>query len=149
VKADPLRTHVAIVDPFLPGFVYPGQRFWAYLYPRTITALSHRWSHPAFDQATVETGVVSAYQPPSAKLESEQWLKNMVETHNCPRYDELLAKAEDFLDGKADNWGDDNYLHFSGTDAHGDIPDGFWDHVGIVLGRKVPRKVPSYFSCSC
>lgn len=39
VEVGPLGDTVAIVDPFLSYWVTPGQRFWAYLYPRTITAL--------------------------------------------------------------------------------------------------------------
>lgn len=40
---------VGIVDPYLPGPVYPDQPFWALLYPRTITGLRHVWTHPDFD----------------------------------------------------------------------------------------------------
>ena len=39
---------VGIVDPFLRSAVQPGQWFWLFLYPNTITGLSHVWSHPAF-----------------------------------------------------------------------------------------------------
>jgi len=39
---------LGIVDPFLPESVSPGQRFWMFLFPNTITGLRHVWSHPAF-----------------------------------------------------------------------------------------------------
>lgn len=39
---------VGIVDPFLRARVMKGDRCWVMLYPNSITALRHVWSHPAF-----------------------------------------------------------------------------------------------------
>jgi hypothetical protein len=36
------------VDPFLADPVQPGQMFWLFLYPQTITGLRHVWEHLAF-----------------------------------------------------------------------------------------------------
>jgi hypothetical protein len=37
-----------IVDPFLPKPVQPGQRFYLFLFPGTVTGMTHAWQHPAF-----------------------------------------------------------------------------------------------------
>jgi hypothetical protein len=139
--------HVGIVDPFLTTLVMPGQRFWLYLYPRTITGLRHSWTHPAFPDeniAPATTDKIDAAQ----KAASEQWLRNFVFNSDCPGYHDVMAAAEQVADGNNPAW-DSSYLYFSGEDAHGEIPSEFWDHVSIVLGKEIKGPKPTHFSCSC
>lgn len=145
--SDVVSNKIGIVDPFLAEKeVKPGQHFWLWLYPRTITSLKHNWEHPEFP---AETGPRRSTETTAA---SEVWLRDFCSA-NGPGWDAVRAALEN--DGRStsvDDYNfvrvDGNYLHSNGTDAHGEIPAEFWLHVENVLGRyNGPR--PDHFSCSC
>ena len=133
---------VGIVDPYINGDIQPGQRFWVYLYPRTITALSHKWSHPAFEQSD------EAYVPPSQKLISEKWLRDYCLRGEIPSYEVFMSAVKDQVLGSGKGKYSDS-LHINGQDASGEIPKELWQHVENVLGQQLPANKPEYFSCSC
>lgn len=132
---------IGVIDPFIQGSIRKGDKVWLFLNPGSIFSLRHDWAHPAFIDDAV-------------KKRSEDWLRNFCDTHDCPDYDTLMQgiqgkfpffEEEYYRSGGAI---DGEYLHFNGVGAHGQIPDEFWQHVEIVLGRKPPFR-PKYFSCSC
>lgn len=128
---------IGIVDPFINGVVQKGERFWLFLYPRTITGLSHQWSHPAFD------GAGGSYSSPASKLASERWLRDFCNSSNLPGYHAVMNAVEN-------NRYRGESLSIYGNDASGDIPREFWDHVENVLGEKIPEdEKAEHFSCSC
>lgn len=139
------KPQVGIVDPFLVDCVRDGERFWLFLYPRTITDLRHVWNHPAFPEAARLDPVDSASDE---KRASENWLRDFCEVADCPSYARVLAAAKKVADGKVVGW-DPDYLHFDGIDAHGDIPTEFWHHVEVVLGRPIYGVRAKHFSCAC
>ena len=133
------KPYVGIVDPFLKDVVQPGERFWLVIYPRKIQSLRHVWSHPAFpDAEEVQHGGPDAHT--QQIIDSELWLRTFCAKADCPSYEEVMAKA-------LENSGEE-YMHFNGMDAHGEIPDEFWEHVKIVTGVRV-NDPPKYFSCAC
>lgn len=134
---------VGIVDPFLRSPVLPGQRFWMFLHPNTITSLRHNWTHPAFGDAAHLARDTSG---------SERWLRNFL-IGAGPDYDDLIAAVENggefqHPDGYHAIYIDGERISVNGADANGDIPTEFWDHVENVVGRKVPFRA-DHFSCSC
>ena len=92
----------------------------------------------SWDTDKVRAGILAA-----RRGQSEKWLRAFCARSDCPSYERVLAEAAD----PSDLW-DDEYLHFNGRGAHGEIPPEFWQHVEVVLGRSVENK-PKYFSCSC
>lgn len=136
---------IGIVDPFLVDFAYPGDWFWLLVYPRQITSLRHVWEHPSFP-ASQETPVTPGATEQDWKAASEQWLRAWISTVDCPGFHETIGAMLAQRDGH--DYGDD-YVHFSGVDAHGAIPPEAWVHLGIYAGEDLSGKRPSYFTCSC
>ncbi len=133
---------IGIVDPFLPqAIVHVGERFWMFVLPGTIISLRHDWTHPAFAQPAASTP-----SPDEQKARSEAWLRAFIASADCPDYETVVSTAR-HVETNQHQW-DEDYLHFSGLDAHGEIPDEFWDHMEVVTGVEFPRR-PKYFSCSC
>lgn len=141
--AMPDDSGIGIVDPFLQYGPDKGEQFWLVLMPNTVTGMRHHWSHPAFD----------VVPDAPTKEESEAWLRKYISKADCPDYDTVIAAATGMRIDGVDGYGEayhvcDEYLHFDGRDAHGQIPVEFWDHVENVTGRKCPER-PQYWSCSC
>ena len=137
-KASLVGKKVGIVDPFLPKPVKTGDRCWVLLYPRTITSLRHVWTHPDFEDEVAE----EESPPVVFDFTSELWLREFCDGYDTPDYETVIEAAEGGCY--------DEYLHFDGQDAHGDIPPEFWDHIENVTGVKVPgHRRAKYFSCSC
>ncbi len=42
--------HVGIIDPYLNGYVSPGEHCWLCFYPNTVTSLRHAFTHPSLDK---------------------------------------------------------------------------------------------------
>lgn len=147
-KAQKTNKNIGIVDPFIEYYVSEGQRFWLCLYPNTTTGMSHHWTHPSFDSPPVKP----------TKEESKEWIMDFIKKGEAPNcFDTLIAAAtggevkrkKDYDLYYSCAYGiDEEYLHFYGTDASGDIPTEFWEHVENYTGLPCPLK-PKFFSCSC
>lgn len=139
---------VGIVDPFLPGPVFPGQMFWLVVYPRQITSLRHVWEHPGFPASGLpEPGLVApapeVLTRTSAEMKaSEAWIENWASRFSLS-YDEVIYGARDYLK-------DGNYLS-GGELLEGEyVPAEFWTHYERVTGETVEdRDRGTFFSCSC
>jgi hypothetical protein len=136
---------VGIVDPFIKGYVKKGEHFWLVVYPRQITSLRHVWTHPAFPDSELPP-ITEADRENARRVaerltgKSEKWLREFCANADCPGYEAVMAAAM--------NCEGDEYLHFGGQDAHGEIPSEFWDHFEVVTGKKIKNR-PTFFSCSC
>ncbi len=122
---------IGVVDPFLTSPVRRGQRFWLFLYPNTITALRHEWTHPAFGGDP-------------AKGASEMWLRRWARDEaDGLSYEEVMAAARSFV-----RYGE--YLCQGGRFEGYSVPEEFWVHYEVVTGERVSESDRgTFFTCSC
>jgi hypothetical protein len=157
---------LGIVDPFLTSPVYPGQPFWLLVYPRTITSLRHVWEHPNFPpvqtERIVEKEVIKEVEvnkevnnplKPRTYEEATKWLENWLNVNGSVSLNNIIDAYNDegnyvSVNDYTSIMIDGEYIHVSGSDASGYIPDEFFDNLEVILGRRI-RNRPEYFSCAC
>lgn len=126
---------IGIVDPYLTGRVFKGDRFWMFLYPNTITSLRHQWTHSAFD-ATISKD--------SHIIKSQEWIDS---------HAKLLGLTADAMMENAENWiRYEDYTVQQGSEHWRDNfnPKEFWHHYEIVTGKTVGERLKqSFYCCTC
>ncbi len=128
-------SEIGIVDPYLVGMVRKGQRFWLFLFPKTITNLRHHWTHPAFEAVNAPEGL----SIPSASMSpSERWIRQFAER--------LDVGYRTLMEGAAEWVRSGDYLCLGGLLEGETVPEEFWRHYEIVTGVKGEG---SFFTCSC
>lgn len=108
---------IGIVDPFLGGAVKKGQKFYLFLYPKTVTNLRHEWSHQDFKQE------------PSTASASMLWLKHFAVLHQM-HYNDMMAGVERFVDGGC------TFPTIEDDHKDWETPPDFWIHYYAVTGKK-------------
>lgn len=132
--------HIGIVDPFLPRYVEPGERFWMFLYQQSITSLKHNWTHPAFGGDATQPRAM-ATNPAQAAI-SQQWIQDFAETYDLT-YNRMIEAAKDWIEHG-------EWLCDGGKFEGERVPEEFWEHYERVTGATVDEdKKENFFTCSC
>lgn len=138
---------IGIVDPFLKAIVMPGEWFYMFLYPLTVTGMRHEWMHPAFaDNPATPIGetLVNALASEGTAVASIAWMKDFAEAVGLS-YMEALQAGKDMADNP-------NYSFCFGDDTNSEIAneknDDFWIHFENITGRKRPTH-HTYWRCAC
>lgn len=133
----------AIADPFLPGQIYPGQQFYALLFPYTIESLRHEWVHRDFPRTIKDKDPRLS----DSQQDSLNWLLNFAE--------EWGFNFEDLIE-EASSEDSDRWVTAIGRDIHsryeleGDY-DLFWHHLEVYTGKHFSpdHRESLGWSCSC
>lgn len=124
---------VGIVDPFLTVDVKPGDTFWLYLYPRTITGLSHQWTHPAFPE-----NEPAGY---GDRDKSQTWMQDW-----CDQQGVNYEVIEWTINHRKYEGGGSFFI--GDQELHEEITEEWWLHAQNIAGRPLGKK-PEYFRCAC
>lgn len=140
---------LGIVDPFLAGPIFPGDKFFMFLYPQTITSLRHEWTHPAF---------ASGVAPIPDKAASQKWMEEFAAKHH--------SHKSEYYDGFGRNYTADEVVEFAkeflltghkhiqqGSESLRDYTNAveFWPHFEVLTGMKVTdyHREETPFCCTC
>lgn len=134
-----------VVDPFLQNGVKPGDRFFMFLLPNTITSLYHHWAHPVIDKRLEEAHVKKTADILMGVTDSHKWMMDFA-ARNLLSMEEVVDAASEYIrDGEYFIHPRDGGLLDGVT-----IPDEFWDHYDVINGTKTPEESRGhFFSCSC
>lgn len=136
-----LQKTIGIVDPFLRKVVQPGQKFWMFLYPNTITSLRHEWTHPEVEKAEKEQKEEKQRLDLNDVSETQRainWIKGYASTVPVS-YEELMSAAESYLKTG-------EYFIQGGRFESESVPEEFWIHYRTITGNEGSG---SFYSCSC
>lgn len=140
-----VAAYVGVVDPFLWRDVQPGETFWLFLIPNTITTLRHHWVHPQFPEAP-PTGFVPDPASVGYLTSLAGELDDGYDSDRNMSYADLL----DVLDEAARTGG---YCF-----GHDDSPqrmwtaqdkEDLWGHYERATGRPARPDRDANFRCAC
>ena len=121
-----LRRAVGVVDPYLFDDVKPGERFWLFMWPSTVTSLRHDWFHPA---------LVGGDPTPELRAAME-YLQGAAEDM-CMSYDALI---QGLMNGSVEAGMTTIYDYENNSQ--------FWHNVRVATGRYLSADMVT-FSCAC
>ena len=130
---------VGIVDPYLgKDDLNPGDRFYLFLYPGSVSSLRHDWVHPDFPSEDYAYSKKWLEEFANG-LEDEPWDWEEHKPAEGSPYDLLMKDAAHFLK--------EGFIYY-GRSENTRLPEGFWKHYKIITGEEAACEA-EYLPCRC
>lgn len=125
------RVLIGVVDPFLKRTVCVGEKFYMFLYPKTVTGMRHHWDHPSFSENTIypENDMINHH---------EKWLRDYA--------DEIEIDLAVLMDAARKFIEHGQFLCDGGKLEGIGTKDEFWFHYNALKGTTGEG---NFFTCSC
>lgn len=134
---EPAVESVGIADPYLLRTIKPGERFWLFLHPYSVTSIRHEWTHPSL--------------PDQAPMSASRVVAERVAAMCGKTYEALMDDSRQFSDStKNSTWPDyimDNSERYKDVSAEDWVL--FWQHFTEITGEVVKEHDSAPYSCSC
>ena len=135
---------IGIVDPFLKAAVLPGQSFWLFLNPGSITSLKHHWTHPDIPEP-------NSNRHPSGMTYQE------AENHLRHCAGEWDLEFTDLIEGASNPEEQGRSIDTRGITVQGwdelsqEAREKFWSAMEVVFGREFEsdHRESTVFQCCC
>ena len=121
---------LGIVDPFLTAPVQVGERFLMVLYPRTITGLTHVWTHPDIPSPAPRNITDAAF--------AQQVLTRFGNRVGWS-YDNTVERLTDYAESGFQDFSNDEGI---------ELDESVWDALEAITGMRCVHRT-NYFSCAC
>lgn len=128
---------IGIVNPFMKEAVGYNEKVWIMLYPNSVTGMTHNWSHPEFDEVSIDREL------------AESIIENMAESLGMSSYEDSIAKdrlieyANEYCRHQSGVWPGDDYV------ADPRDWENFWKAYSAITGNPRPTENRVPFRCAC
>lgn len=142
---------IGIIDPFIEGKVAKDCLCYLFLFPNTVTSLTHNWEHPLFNRTPERIEVARkwlgdncgdyydyGYGDPDGRVKEYSNAENFIDMFSKGEFTWFAASGDDFSE-------------YYNSNKDGTFRKQFWDNLEIVTGVLATKKQrdQEYFACSC
>ena len=136
---------IGIVDPYLKDTVSKDRLFYLFLYPNTVTSLTHQWEHPSFNRTPEKIAAARKWLDDNGEDRYDDDDAYVYSSKNADRFIDEFEKGSMNYYALGDDFSEKYNYNENG------FRKKFWDNLEIVTGKLATKEQrdQEYFTCSC